>query len=212
MSSAPKLTELEIDALKEMMNIGFGRAAATLSQIMDVRVLLSVPVIGMVGGSDVAGFIRAQSSGTIAYSMVEQFFLGKFAGTSLLLMPEEEGRNLIRLFCAAPVDAAGAAGRDEIARETIMEIGNILIGACVGMISELMENHVTFRPPHYLSGTVEQLDLEEHLRNSGDIALVFKTVFHFANMNIQGNLFLITSSESITWMKTAIEGFLADVR
>jgi chemotaxis protein CheC len=206
------MSELEIDALKEMMNIGFGRAAATLSEIMDVNLLLSVPIISMVGAADIAGFIRHQASGNIAYSMVEQFFLGKFAGTSLLLLPEAEGRNLISLFSTASIEDLRTQELDNLARETIMEIGNILIGACVGMISELMNNHVTFRPPQYLSGTVDRLDLDEHLKGAGSVALIFKTIFHFDKMNIQGNLFLITSDQSVVWMKSAIDDFLKDIR
>ena len=207
-----ELSALEIDALKEMMNIGFGRAAATLSEIMDLSVLLSVPVISMVDSDETAEFVRNQASGTIAYSMVEQFFMGKFNGTSILLLPEGEGKNLVNLFCATSVDDLRPADQDILARETILEIGNILIGACVGMISELMNNHVTFKPPHYLSGTVDRIDLETHLKSAGTVALIFKTIFHFDQKNIQGNLFLITSSESIIWMKGAINEFLGDIR
>jgi chemotaxis protein CheC len=212
MTSQLQLSELEIDALKEMMNIGFGRAAASLSEIMDVNVILSVPVISMVDSDATTDFIREQASSTIAYSMVEQFFLGKFAGTSILLLPENEGKNLITMFCAAPLEGLRAEEFDTLARETILEIGNILIGACVGMISELMNNRVSFRPPHYMNGTVDRLKLNEHLKDAGSIALIFKTIFHFEKKNIQGNLFLITSSESIAWMKSAIDEFLADLQ
>jgi len=206
------LSEMEIDALKEMMNIGFGRAAASLSEIMDVNVILSVPVISMVDNGDISGFIGSQSNGTVAYSIVEQFFLGKFAGTGILLLPESEGRNLISMFCSTPVDGVHGAQYETLSRETILEIGNILIGACVGMISELMSNHVSFRPPHYMNGTVGRLMLDEHLKEAGELALIFKTIFHFEKNNIQGNLFLITSNESIAWMKTAIDEFLGGSR
>ena len=38
-----KLTALQEDALIELLNIGFGRAAASLSQLTGHRVLLEVP-------------------------------------------------------------------------------------------------------------------------------------------------------------------------
>jgi len=206
------LSEIEIDALREMMNIGFGRAAASLSEIMDVNVILSVPVIKMMQSGEISAYINSQSCDTIAYSIVEQFFMGKFAGTSILLLPESEGKNLISMFCSAPIEGLRADEYATLSRETILEIGNILIGACVGMISELMNNHVSFRPPHYMNGTVDKLMLDEHMKHSGSLALIFKTIFHFDKNNIQGNLFLITSNESILWMKSAIDEFLGDLR
>jgi chemotaxis protein CheC len=212
MSDDFKLSELEIDALKEMMNIGFGRAAASLSEIMEVNVMLTVPAINLIGTGEIVPFIRTQVDGDTAYSLVTQFFLGRFAGMSLLFMPKDEGENLINLFCATPLENLRADEREVIDRETIMEIGNILIGACVGMVSELMNNHVTFRPPQYMSGIVDKLDLEDQLRDSGNLALVFKTLFHFERQNIQGNLFVITTNESIDWLKTAIDDFLAELR
>ena len=40
-----KLTALQQDALVELLNIGFGRAAASLSQLTGHRVLLEVPQV-----------------------------------------------------------------------------------------------------------------------------------------------------------------------
>ena len=211
MNTSLTLSELEYDALKEMMNISFGRAAASLSEIMDVNVILSVPVIQMVGVKGMAAFISTQAPETIAYSMVEQFFLGNFSGVSVLLLPESGGSNLISLFNPRPLQNMRSEERELLTRETILEIGNILIGACVGMLSELMENHVTFRPPQYQSGSVEALALENHIGSAGEVALIFKTIFHFDQQNVQGNLFLITSNESLFWIKSSIDHFMADI-
>jgi len=115
------------------------------------------------------------------------------------------------MFSTTAIEGLRAEEYETLSRETILEIGNILIGACVGMIAELMNNHVSFRPPHYKNGTVDRLMLDEHLKDAESIALIFKTIFHFDINNIQGNLFLITSNESIVWMKTAINDFLGDL-
>jgi len=211
MTTAIEFSEIEYDALKEMMNIGFGRAAATLSEIMDVNVVLSVPIIKILDSKAIAGFVQNQSLGTTAYSMVEQFFMGKFSGVSILLLPEEEGKNLIGLFCPTPLDNMRTDDLNNLTRETIMEIGNILIGACVGMISELMGNQVSFRPPQYASGEFNHLQIEHHVAEAGMLALIFKTIFHFEKQNIQGNLFLVTSNQSIVWLQSAIGVFLGDL-
>ena len=211
MTDNAEFSEIEYDALKEMMNIGFGRAAATLSEIMDVNVILSVPITQVVDSAQIAAFIKNQSQISIAYSMVEQFFMGKFSGISILLLPEAEGKNLIGLFCPTPLEDLRTEELNILTQETIMEIGNILIGACVGMISELMGTKVSFRPPNYVSGEFNHLQIQDHVAEAGTLALVFKTIFHFDQYNIQGNLFLVTSNESILWLKTAIRVFLEEL-
>jgi len=47
MSDRNILTPLEKDALQEIMNIGFGRAAADLADILGLHVILSIPHIAV---------------------------------------------------------------------------------------------------------------------------------------------------------------------
>ena len=40
------LSEIQLDSLKEVVNIGIGRAGSVLSELIGSKVLLKVPVIG----------------------------------------------------------------------------------------------------------------------------------------------------------------------
>jgi chemotaxis protein CheC len=172
---------------------------------MEADVALSVSHICMVEKGDISKVIDSQVKGIIGKSIVEQFFLGKITGTSILMLPESEGKNLCLLFCPTSDETIGTDEYAALYRETILEIGNILIGACVGMIAELLGKHVSFHPPHYVNGTVDRLLIDEHMKNSGKCALIFKMNFLFAINNIQGSMFIITSNETINWMKNAID-------
>ena len=55
-----ELTAVQQDALIELLNIGFGRAAASLSQLTGHRVLLEVPQVTIHPIDEVAGLARAR--------------------------------------------------------------------------------------------------------------------------------------------------------
>lgn len=199
-----EFTELELDALKEMMNIGFGQAAVALSEVIDMHVILNVPKIARLAPDEIASFVRSEIEDPEGFSMVEQFFLGRFNGTSFLLLPESEGEKLVMLFTDDPdIDRSGLA-LDSLERETIVEVGNIIIGACVGKIAELLRDVVTYQPPRYFSGPVDDALIGRHVRSSGGLALVFKTVFHFEVEDVYGLLFLVTGEDSALWLKKAV--------
>jgi chemotaxis protein CheC len=204
MMASIEFSEIELDALKEMMNIGFGQAAMALSEVMDMHVILNVPKIAKLTPAEITSFVRGEIGDPEGFSMVEQFFLGRFNGTSFLLLPTNEGEKLVNLFTDDPdIDRSGLA-LDSLERETIIEVGNIIIGACVGKIAELLKGIVTYQPPRYFSGPVDDALIDQQVSASGCLALVFKTVFHFETEDIYGLLFLVTGEDSASWLKKAV--------
>jgi chemotaxis protein CheC len=208
-SKKVEFSALELDALQETMNIGFGQAAAALSEVINMHVILNVPKIAMLATEDIPSFVQSEIEDPSAFSMVEQFFLGHFSGTSFLLLPENEGKKLVELFDDTPEPEASREGNfDALERDTIVEIGNIIIGACVGKIAEMLKDVVTYQPPRYFSGPIGVDLIQRQLQASGSLALVFKTVFHFDKQDVYGLLFLVTGENSAGWLKAAVDGLL----
>lgn len=197
---------LELDALRELMNISFGRAAASLSEVIDVAVVLSVPRIDFVRLDSMAEYIRGEAENSASFNMVEQFFFGRFEGSSFLLLPEEEGRRLVSMLTQA--DRPEGASLDALERETVMEIGNIIIGACVGKLAELLGDVVTYRPPKIYTGPFDSELLKRYLSSGPRLALVMKTLFQFEYREVYGLLFLVMTNEGIAWLRRAVSGYI----
>lgn len=197
---------LELDALRELMNISFGRAAASLSEVIDVAVVLSVPKIDFVRLDSLAEYIRAEVEGAASFNLVEQFFFGRFEGSSFLLLPEEEGRRLVTMLTHS--DRPEGASLDALERETVMEIGNIIIGACVGKLAELLGDVVTYRPPKIYTGPLDADLLKRYLSSGPRLALVMKTLFRFEYREVYGLLFLVMTNEGIAWLHRAVAGYI----
>jgi chemotaxis protein CheC len=199
-------SELQLDALKETMNIGFGQAAAALSEVIDMHVVLNVPEITKLEPHAIASFVCSEVD-TAAFSMVEQFFLGHFNGTSFLLLPVSESQKLVSLF-SGDVETDASVSLDSLERETIVEIGNIIIGACVGKIAEMLGDVVTYLPPRFFAGPIDDDFVGRHLQPAQGLALVFKTIFHFDAKDVSGLLFLVTGNDSAVWLKRAVDAVL----
>ncbi len=197
---------LELDALKELMNVGFGRAAATLSEVMDLHVVLSVPRIELVPIDELAAHVGGEVDDPKSFNVVEQFFLGQFEGSSFLLLPEEEGRRLVDLLVGEDADAD--APLDSLERDTIIEIGNIIIGACVSKVAELLGDVVTYRPPRFAAGALDRELLARYVKPGPGMALVMKTLFRFERRDVFGLLFLVTTDEGLGWLKRAVAAWL----
>ena len=202
------LNQEEIDILQEIMNISFGKSAADLADVIDTHVVLSVPYIRVMKPDDLPDYIKTDVKGYTTINVVEQKFWGKFKGDALLVFSSGAGKELITMLRQEETLGYESDPVDILESETLMEVGNILIGACVGKLAELLNDVVTYTPPIV---TVEKYYLEAFSASkydSSNTALVLRTDFKFEQGNVSGFLFLITSHESIQWLKEALHKFL----
>ncbi|NJD37939.1 MAG: chemotaxis protein CheC [Geobacter sp.] len=205
---ARELTELEQDALQEIMNIGFGSAAADLAEIINLHVILSVPHIAVLESHEVINFINQEIPDTTDMSMITQFFSGKLNGGSFLVFPHGEGRKLLKIFDGEMSLIGDNYDIDLLEKETLVEIGNIIIGACVGKIAEMLGDVVTYAPPRFFGQDQIHETLHSVVQSSDSFAILFKTVFDFEQYNVSGYLFLVSQYSIMPWLKQAIAEFL----
>jgi chemotaxis protein CheC len=201
------ITTKETDLLQEIMNIAFGRAASDLAEYIDIFVILSVPYIKLLQAADLPSYINKEIKDYDKVSVVEQNFWGKFKGNAFLIFPSGTGKRIISLFDGGD-DFFESDPIYELEKETFREVGNILIGACIGKIAELLGDVITYSPPRVVIEKSHHGIVSDTLFESDDLAIVLRTVFEFNEKNISGYLFIVTSHESFAWLKTALYKFL----
>ncbi|MBV5338897.1 MAG: chemotaxis protein CheC [Deltaproteobacteria bacterium] len=201
------ISEEEKEILQEIMNIAFGKAAADLAEVINIFVVLSVPHIEILNAQDLPEYLKSQVSAYDRVSIVEQNFWGDFKGSAFLVFQASAGRELISLFSDDSEDF-GSEPIDALEKETLMEVGNILIGACVGKLSELLGDAVTYSPPRVVTENSSNDAIPVNIFESGSSAIVLKTVFCFNERNVNGFLFLVTSNDSILWLKKSLAAFM----
>jgi len=202
------ISDEELDILQEVMNIAFGKASADLAEVIDIYVVLSIPDIKLMKTADVPSFIEEEIDDLGNVSVIKQSYKGKFHGTALLFFPGGAGKKLFSLFDNSTAAAAESEVSVVLQKETLLEVGNILIGASVSKVAELLNDVVSYRPPRIIvesrPGDIVDWDLAE----PDAPAILMRTVFTFDNRDISGLLFLIPSYKSFEWLKKALHAFL----
>lgn len=202
------ITEEEADILQEIMNIAFGKAVADLAEIINIFVHLSVPKIALVKAIGLPEYLRTEVSGSERISIIEQNFWGEFRGSAFLVFQSGAGKELISLLGAEMDQSFETESLEVLERETLMEVGNILIGACVGKVAELLQDIVTYSPPRVIVENNPNDAIPASLFDPSYTAIVLKTLFCFNERDVNGLLFLVTSQESIGWLKQALSAFM----
>jgi chemotaxis protein CheC len=200
------LTAEQKDALTELINIGFGRAAASLSRLTGHRVQLEVPQVMMCPVEELSDALRPYIDGEIA--SVHQVFSGPVGGDALLVLDQRSAGILKELLTNEP---ALPLSIDASAREVIAEVGNILLNACLGMFGNLLKVQVSFAVPHVtlegLGAVLESLIIErEELR----YALVVHAGFRLKNSSVTGYLIIVLSVASVDRLIRAVDKWESD--
>jgi chemotaxis protein CheC len=202
------ITSEETGLLQEIMNIAFGRAAADLAEFIDIFVVLSVPQIKLLQIYDLPGYLHEEIKGGDRVSVVQQSFWGKFKGSAFLVFPAGSGRRIISLFDVEN-KFFEVEPSIEVEKDTFLEVGNILISACIGKIAELLGDVITYSPPRVVIDQSLRGVVYDNMNDPDNLAIVLRTVFEFNQKNVSGYMFIITKQESFTWLKAALHRFLA---
>jgi chemotaxis protein CheC len=202
------LSATQQDALVELINIGFGRAAAALSKLTGHRVQLEVPHITMCPIHEMSDRLRPMLQNEVA--SVHQIFSGPVDGDALLVMDQHSAAILKELLTnepALPLEIDGSA------REVLTEIGNILLNACLGTFGNLLKVQVSFSVPHLtlerLEGVVSSIAVgHEGLR----YALIVHAAFRLRDSSLTGYLVIVLGVASIERLIRALEGWVREQR
>jgi chemotaxis protein CheC len=122
-------TDIQLDALREVANIGCGHAVNALARLVGGRTVhLSVPRAVLATAAEVAGLLGGGAAPVVAAKLGMQ---GQLQGVLLLVLPEADSTALETLLLRrsdAPAEERESA---------LMETANIVASACLSAIGTL---------------------------------------------------------------------------
>ena len=202
MADIMALSELEEDLLTEMFNLGVGKAAASLSTMVQQEIKLSVPQIEFVTISDLAHKIGAENS----ICSVSQNMKGPFSAQSMLLFPEENGLEIVRQLLGGDLPDETIV---ELQQEAFSEIGNVVLNACIGAFSNAMNAEFKVDLPVFdLSRPVDLFNVSE---NKDDTALFIRIDLTLSSSEISGYLAFLMGAVSLNQLKELLESAIAKI-
>jgi chemotaxis protein CheC len=190
------LTPLQLDALREVANMGAGHAATALSQMTGGTIMISVPRLHVTRLTDVTPQFSAMEE-PVAAVLLDM--LGDLTGRTLLVFPKPTVMRMSELMLRRPAGSSVALG--ELERSAIKEAGNILSGAYLNALSDFMGMVLLPSPPTLVvdmsSAILTTTCLGEAFAT--DYVFVVETEFFMQDVNerLRGFFFLLPDPASL---------------
>jgi len=125
------LSDIQIDALKEMGNIGSGNAATALSQLICEVVRINVPAVKVLPLNQVPDTLGGPEKVVFAVYLE---VLSKMQGTMLTTFSEESAMLLVGKLLGGPDTDIDS----EISQSALKELGSILCGSYLSALSQVV--------------------------------------------------------------------------
>jgi chemotaxis protein CheC len=138
------LTELQLDTLKEIINVGVGYAAGSLNELVGTPISLRVPEVEVLPLDEARP--RVSAFGWDRVASVQLTFAGPINGNVALVFPYENAVKLVSLLTG---DEGSNPDVDGIRAATLEETGNIILNGVVGSISNMLGGQISFSIPYY---------------------------------------------------------------
>jgi chemotaxis protein CheC len=189
MSKEPRLTELQLDALRELANIASGHAATALAQMLGTEVDLSVPgALALPRAQAIASYGSADGPVAAVVTPVE----GDIEGVVLLLIPSGDAETLCRLLGVVP--------RSEVGDSALREIGNILGASYLNALSAITGLELAPCPPRLSTDGPAAVfaSLSDGPGDNSELVLVLDSVLHVAELPCSISFLLLPTAGGVS--------------
>jgi chemotaxis protein CheC len=135
--------------------------------------------------------------------VVHQAFTGPISGDALLFLDGEGAVRLTNLFVEEGLRSQSV---DTAAGEILVEIGNMLLGSCLGVFGNLLEVRVSFSVPSLHSESLEPLLRSLSIGDDElQYAVVIATSFRVREHKIAGQIAIVLGASSLDRLIDSVE-------
>ena len=197
------LQPMQLDALREVANIGAGHAATALSQMTGRTIMISVPEINIAPLEEVPPQISEPEEPVAAVLM---HMLGDLAGHTLLVFPKPTAHELAQQLTRRPSTPNGDL--TPLEQSALKEAGNILSGAYMNALSDFMGLMLLPSPPSLAIDMSRAVLSTAYLQFGTDYDFVFcvETEFHVheSGTKLRGFFLLLPDPPSLRALLRAV--------
>lgn len=193
MASRKPFAELQLDALREVGNIGAGHAATALSRLLNKPIDMKVPSVDMVPFEEISEKVGGPEEVVIAIFLRVE---GDATGNMFFILDQTSARSILRRLVG--LEWSGEDEWTEMEWSALHEIGNILAGSYLSSLADLTGLHLTPSVPGLafdMAGAILSYGILQ-FGVMGDHALLIETAFLEEREDIGGFCFFIPDPDS----------------
>lgn len=197
------LTDIQLDALTEIFNVGAGRAASGLSDIVGDEVLLTVPRVEFYRANEINATVLSLTSARLG--SVQQKFKGPFSMSASLLFTEERALEIVQEMLGSQVQPEDLV---EFEQEAMCEVGNIILNACLSAMADMMGIAFESTLPEYSSDAPDVVIARIVADIDNPMMLILHMSMLIEKRSSQGTLIFWLSSSSFQGLTFHLDQFL----
>jgi chemotaxis protein CheC len=189
------MTDLERDIIREILNIGLARAADSFAVIAQERVLLEVPNIDLLVSDDILRKVREYQARHVA---IQSDIRGDFNGTTLMFFSGQHVQRLSRV--CLRMQTPETLEVNELQESLLLEISNIITGALVTQLANILKANIYGAPPVAPKGDIAE-NMQNLLPSQQLQPLIFSVITQFSDRDNTVELPLMLFFDRVTFVK-----------
>jgi chemotaxis protein CheC len=193
-SEKPLFNDFQLDALREIGNVGAGNAATALSQMVGRRVDMSVTKVLVLKTEDIGSFLGGVDQNVAAVHMP---IYGEICGVALIFFPLDRILDLSAML-------VGRRDSDpfqlsELGQSSLKELGSILTGAYLSALFRMVHIQMIHGVPHLVLDMAQAVldTVLVELDQKDDVAILIETEFMENADQLTGSFFLLPEAGSL---------------
>jgi len=205
--SLEKTTELTLDndlrdCYQEIANVAMGRAGDLLARLLNVFVVLPIPNVNLIEVSELSMALKAVESNESISGICQGFIGGGISGEALLILNDSSFNDIASLMnYQEKVDE-----RAEL--ELLMDIANVLVGACLSGISEQLDMPFSQGHPVVLGQHCNISELVATNINKWSKTLAIEISYGIENYPIKCDILLLFTEKSMKTLNNKVSYML----
>ena len=200
------LNDFQLDALREVGNVGAGNAATALSQLTGQRIDLSVSKVCVLPTDSIAGFLGGADKNVASVCLP---IYGDVTGVVLVFFPLEKVDELISMLMPNfPQNTSSELS--EMQKSALRELGSILTGAYLNALFSFIHIQVLHGVPELVLDMAQAIldSVLVELEEKENLAIVIESELTALDKKLSGKFFLLPEAGSLARLFKAFSNTL----
>jgi len=189
-----EISEIQKDAIGEIMNIGMGSAATAASELLSAKVWITTPKVSVQKASNMN---TEELEPAICVKIV---YVKGITGSNLMLLKQDDVQMILNQLMGQPLELSEDFEFDELNISAVSEVMNQMMGSCSTSLSKLLNMNIDISTPApYVMKEINFSEIQDYDMDDMVVAINF-------DLTIEN----VIKSEFVTVMSMDLAAELAD--
>ncbi|MCL2070725.1 MAG: flagellar motor switch phosphatase FliY [Oscillospiraceae bacterium] len=148
-----EITDVQKDAIGEIMNIGMGSAATAASELLNAKVWITTPTVSVLQASTMK---REELEPAICVKIV---YTKGISGSNLMILKQNDVQMILNQLMGQPLELLPDFEFDELNISAVSEVMNQMMGSCSTALSKFLDMNIDISTP--VPHIMEQINLTQ---------------------------------------------------